>query len=423
MPIDASLLSIDLQEHAAWRRSLKVTVPADVVTAERKRITARVARQVKLPGFRAGRTPASVVEKRFGQAVNRELVDQVVGDAYRAALEQIDQNPISEGEVDDITWQPDEDLKFEISFDIRPEIELSHLSGFSVERPSSEVGDAEVEQVIERLRDQNGAWAPIEEGRPEAGDLVSLTATQLEDGEPDGEPQEYDLVLGQGDAIEDVESAVYTLEIGETGDFTVTFPEDFPNEARRGEKQELRLELRARKVRELPEVDDAFAKSVGDFETVDELRARIREDLEKEAVSQADSIVRGQLLDAIIAANEFEVPVSMVNRYLDQVLGNPKGADPERMMQAREAVKGEAERAVKRMMVIERIAEQESLAAEDDQIDDRVQEIAEANDTTPAKVYAELQKSGSIERLEREITEKQVFDWLLEKSDVVPAAK
>lgn len=423
MPIDASVLSIDLQEHAAWRRSLKVTVPADVVTAERKRITARVAKQVKLPGFRAGKTPASVVEKRFGQAVNRELVDQMVGDAYKAALEQVDQSPISEGEVEDITWEPEEDLRFEISFDIRPEIELSQLSGFSIERPSSEVGEQEVEQVIERLRDQNGAWKPVEEGRPEAGDLVSLTATQLEDGEPDGEPQEYDLTLGQGDAIEDVESAVYTLDIGGTGDFTVTFPEDFPNEARRGETQDLRLELRARKVRELPEVDDAFAKSVGEFETVDELKARIREDLEKEAVNQADSVVRGQLLDAIIDANAFEVPISMVNRYLDQVLGNPQGADPERMLQAREAVKGEAERAVKRMMVIERIAEQESLAADDDQIDDRVQEIAEANDTTPAKVYGELQKSGSLERLEREITEKQVFDWLLEQSDVVPAAK
>jgi len=421
MAIDASRLTIDVQEKPAWRRSLKVTVPADLVSSERRKITARLAKRVNLPGFRAGKTPASVVEKRFGPAVDRELVDTMVGDAYKVALEKADQRPISDGEVEDITWQPEEDLEFEISFDIRPEIELTRLSGFAVERPSSDVGDAEVEQVIERLRDQNGAWKPVEEGRPSAGDLVSLTVTQLEEGEPDSEPQEYDLQLGQGEAIEDVESAVYTLEIGETGDFTVTFPDDFPNEARRGQSQELRIELRARKERDLPDVDDAFAASVGDFESVDELRARIREDLEKEAVNQADSVARGQLLDAIIGANPFEVPVSMVNRYLDQVLGKGENADPERFAQARESVKGEAERAVKRMMVIERVADIQSLRAEDDQIDDRVQEIADANDTTPAKVYAELQKNGAIEQIEREITERQVFDWLLGQSEVTQA--
>lgn len=422
MPIDASDLKIDLEEGAAWRRTLKVTVPAALVTAERSKITSRIAKQVRMPGFRAGKTPPSVVEKKYGQAVNRELVDQMVNDAYQAALAQSDQRPISEGEIEDISWQPEQDLTFEISFDIRPEVELSRVTGFAVERPSSDVGDTEVDEVVERLREQNGAWQPVEEGRPTAGDMVSLTATQLEDGEPDAEPQEYDLVLGQGEAIEDVESAVYTLEVGETGDFTVTFPDDFPNEERRGDTQEIRLELRARKVRDLPEVDDDFAKSVGDFESVDDLRARIREDLEKEAESQAQSVVRGQLLDHIIEANPFDVPVSMVNRYLDQVLGDGEGADPQQLAQARESVKGEAERAVKRMMVIERVADMQSLRADDDQIDDRVQEIADANDTNPSKVYAELQKSGNLERLEREITERRVFDWLLEQSDVTPAA-
>lgn len=422
MPIDASDLTIDLEKGAAWRRTLKVSVPAALVSAERKKITARIAKQVRMPGFRAGKTPPSVVEKKYGQAVDRELVDQLVNDAYQAALGQSDQRPISEGEIEDISWQPEEDLTFEISFDIQPEIELSRVSGFSVERPSSDVGDAEVDEVVERLREQNGAWKPVEEGRPTAGDMVSLTATQLEDGEPDAEPQEYDLVLGQGEAIEDVESAVYTLEVGETGTFTVTFPDDFPNEERRGDSQEIRLELRARKERDLPEVDDDFATSVGDFESVEDLRSRIREDLQKEAESQSRSVVRGQLLDHIIEANPFDVPISMVNRYLDQVLGDGEGADPQRLAQARESVKGEAERAVKRMMVIERVADMQSLRADDDQIDDRVQEIADANDTNPAKVYAELQKSGNLERLEREITERLVFDWLLEQSEVTPAA-
>jgi len=422
MAIDAAQLDIAIEEGENWRRTMKVTVPADLVSAERKKITSQLAKRVNMPGFRAGKTPASVIEKRFGGEVNRQVIDQVVGDAYQSALAEQTLRPISEGEVGDLKWEPDQDLIFEISFDVRPEIELKTVGGFKLERPASEVGDKEIDEVIERLREQNGAWEPGEEGHPAAVDMVSLTATQKEDGEPTGEPQEYDLVLGQGDAIEDVEAAVYTLEVGGSGDFTVTFPDDFPNEARRGLSQDLTLELRARKVRDLPEVNDEFAASVGEFESVEVLRTRIQEDLQKEAVQQAEGIVRGQLLDAILDANPFEVPTSMVDRYLDSVLGDGKGADPERLAQAREQVRPEAERAVKRMMVIETVAETQGLEADEDQIDDRVQEIAEANDLPAGQVYSQLQKDGRIEQLERELTEKAVFAWLEEQSEITTAS-
>ena len=422
MTVEAAQLKIDLTEGEAWRRTLAVTVPADIVRAEREKISRTLAGRVRIPGFRAGRVPASVMEKRFGAALNQEMVDRVVGDAYREALRAQDLSPISEGEVEDISYEPDQDLTFSISFDVSPEIEFARVGGFSVERPAATVDDAAIDQVLERLRDQNGAWAPSEEGSPEAGDMVSVAVTRLDgDDGDDEEPRPYDLVLGDGDAIPDVEAAIYTLAVGEQGEFEVTFPDDFPNEERRGQSERLRIELRERKERQLPELDDSFARSVGDFEDLDTLRARIREDLMKEATDQAEGAVRGQLLNAIIEANPFAVPASMVDRYLDSILGNAEGADPERLAEARAQLLPEATRAVQRILVIEKVAEAEQLKATEDEIDDRIEEMAEKSKSNPAEVYARLQKSGRIEQLEREITETKVFEHLKAQSTVTDA--
>ena len=421
MTLDAAQLKIDVTEGEAWRRTLAVTVPADIVRTERRKIAKTLASRVKIPGFRSGKIPASVMEKRFGAALNQEMVDRVVGDAYREALKASDLSPISEGEVEELEYQPDADLTFKISFDVNPEVAFSRLGGFAVQRPVAEVKDEDVDRVLQRLREQNGAWATVEEGRPTAGDLVSVSVTRLDTDDGDDEARPYDLILGEGDAIPDVESAIYTLEVGEKGEFDVSFPDDFPNEERRGESEKLEIELRERKARELPDLDDAFARSLGDFEDLEALRARVQEDLTKEANDQAEGSVRGQLLNAIIEANPFEVPASMVDRYLDSILGDAQGADPERMAEAREQLRPEAVKAVQRILVIERVAEIEGLQSNDDEIDARVEEIAEKNDSNPAEVYARLQKAGRIDQLGREITEQKVFEHLKEQSTITDA--
>jgi trigger factor len=418
MSVDSSRLTIDVHEGEGWRRTVSVTVPAAEVQKERTRLARSFASRARLPGFRPGKVPTSVIEKHYGATLDQQMVDQVVNDAYRGALESHDLKPISDGELEDLQYEKEEDLTFRISFDVEPVVELERLGGFSVNRPAVQVGDDEVNRVLERLRDQNGHFEPVEEGRPEAGDMVALTVTRLEDHEVQGEPQDYDLVLGEGDAIPDVESAIYTLEVGEEGEFDVTFPDDFPNEERRGETEHLRIRLRERKVKRLPDLDDDFARSVGDFDSLDVLRERIRGDLEREAENEAEGAVRGQLLTAILEANPFPVPVSMVERYMDSVLGDTAEAPPERLEEIKGQLRPEAERAVKRFLVVDRVAEMHDLAATEDEVDERVQEIAERNRSNPAEVYARLQKSGRLEQLEREVTEAKVFDLLKEQSTV-----
>lgn len=418
MAIDASKLKVSLEEKERWRRTLSVTVPAALVEEERQRAAEKLASRMKLPGFRKGKIPASVVEKRYGQALRQETLDKLINEAYREALQLESLRPISEGTLEDVTYAPAEDLRFAISFDVQPQIELGRLGGFTAERPSPEVGEQEVEKVLERLREQNAVWSP-EEGSPEEGDLVQVRIERIGDGEEASEPREYEFVLGRDEAIPDVERAIATLVTGESGEFTVTFPDDFPDEERRGESRRLRITLLGRKLQELPELDDELARAVGEFESLDELRSTVREDLEREAAREARQAVRGRLLDQLVEANAFEVPRSMVDSYVEQVLGDTEDADPEELEEVRARIRPQAERAVKRALIIDRVAETQGLRATEEEVDGRVQEIAERNDTTPAKVYAQLQKSGRLSGVEREITENKVFDFLEGKSKIV----
>ncbi len=417
MAIEGAELQISVEEGERWRRTMNVIVPSGVVNSERRRLTGELAARVKLPGFRKGHVPSSVVEKRFGQSLSREALDKLIGAAYREALSQQELNPISEGEVDNVQYEPDHDLTFSISFDVRPEIELSRLGGFKVERPAVNGLEDKLEQVLGRLREEKGTWHPLEEGKPEDGNLVGVEIQRMNDGEV-GEAQPYQLVLGQGDAIPNIEEAIKSLEIDGSGDFVVRFPDDFPNEERRGQEEHLHIRLDSRQHLVLPELDAEFAKSLGEFEGVEDLNEKIQADLEKEAEEQAESVVRGKLLDAILDANPFTVPVSMVDRYVESVLGNPEGVPPEKLTEAKEQLSPQAEHAVKRILAIDRLSEIQELGATEEELDDRIEEISEKSGDTPAKIYASLQKGERLEALEREITERKVFDFLKEQSEI-----
>ncbi len=418
MTLDASSLQVSVEEQERWRRNMSVTVPAFVVQQEERRAAKQLASRARLKGFRKGRVPTKVIESRFGGTLRQEALDKLVGEAYRTALAAQDLTPISEGEILELSYEPEQDLVFSISFDVQPRIEVARLGGFAIERPVAEVNDEHVDKVLARIQEQNGAWKPMEEGQPEDRDLVSVLIKKLQ-GETTDEGKEYEFLLGQGDALPDIETAIKSLEAGASGEFDVSFPEDFPDESRRGDSERVQITLVARKIQELPELDDDLAKQVGDFETLDDLKARVREDLDKEAGEEVENVVRGRLLDMLLDANPFEVPASMVDRYISGVIGDQPKLDAERLEEIRASIRVEAEHAVKRLLIIEKVAETQGLAATEDDIDTRVEEIAEANESTAAKVYASLQKAGRLEMLERELTERKVFDFLKEQSEII----
>ncbi len=421
MTIDASRLQISVQEEERWRRRLSVTVPAALVAEEEKKAAAKLASRVKMKGFRKGHVPKQMVASRFGGALRQEALDRLINEAYRHALAAEDLRPISDGELEDMSYEPQQDLSFSIAFDVQPQIELGRLGGFVVERPRAEITDDHVAEILGNIREQNGAWKPVEDGTPENRDLVAVQIRRLDGDPPDAEGKDYEFILGEGQAIPEIEDAIRTLGPGDVGEFKVTFPEDFPDQKRRGVQEHIEVRLVGRKVLELPELDDALARQVGDFETLDALKARIREDLERDASEQVEGAIRGRLLDFLLEANPFEVPRSMVERYAEGVLGEQSKIPPERLEEIKESVRPEAERAVKRLLLIDRVAHIRDLHATEEELDKRIEEIAEKNQTAPEKVYASLQKSGRLEALERELTERKVFEFLKGQSEITEA--
>ena len=428
MPETSTELSVQVQEPASWRRRLAITVPSERVRRTRQSVAQRIAGNIRLPGFRKGHTPASIVERQFGPAIDQETLDRVIQDAYREVLDSQGLQPINQGQVENVHYHGgDSDLSFEVEFEVSPTVELGRIHGFTVTRPAETVGDDEVDAVLEQMRQDRGTLYPVEEGSPDYGDQVLVEITQLE-GEGDAtEPRRYRFELGGGQAIADIEAAILTLTAGGEGEFTVHFPEDFPDEAQRGKEQRLRIRLDEIRRKQLPELDDEFARGLGDFADLAALRVRVRGDLEENARRRADQGVRDLLIQQIVDANPFELPDSMVDRYLDFMTGEtdaqgrrrqaPAGAE-EQISQFRSLLRPQAEASLKRMLVVDQIADREGLRATADDVDARVEQLAAQQGRSPSEVWVELERSGRLQSLEAELTEERVFEHLRTRSTI-----
>ncbi|HEX2081253.1 MAG TPA: trigger factor [Longimicrobium sp.] len=428
-------LRVDVEEPASWSRRLSITVPGERVRRVRQSVAARLANSVRMPGFRKGHTPASLVERQFGEHINHETQEKVIDEAFREALTQSGLNPISPPQLVSAPHYHGEggDLHFDVEFEVQPKVELARTEGFQVVRPSDVVGEDEVDALLERLRTERATLVPLGEGeKPGYGDLVKVEITNLQPGEgEDAEPGEYRFELGEGQAIPDIESAIMTLSAGEEGEFTVTFPEDFPDEAQRGREQRLRIRLEEAQRKEMPELDDEFAKGLGEFETMAALRERVRGDLGADAKKRADAAVRDALIQQILEANPVEVAGSMVERYLDYMTGDTPDEQgrrrqrspeqEERISQLRAIMRPQAEASLKRMMVVEHIADREGLRPTADDVDARVEALAAQHGRTPSDLWVELERTGQMQALEAEILEDKVFEHLRSRNTVAQA--
>ena len=399
--------------------SLRVEVPVERVRAAEDKATAYYAKRARLPGFRKGKAPTAVVRKRFHDAIREEVLRELIGESWKAAVAQERLKPIADPRVRDLKFEENTPVTFELVVEVKPDIKIGRLGGFKLTRKVPRVTDEMVEAQIEELRRQKAPWAP-HAGTPASGDLVQITVATLEGGQSTDEKR-YELVLGQRQAIPDVETALMGMTPGQTADVEVKLPDDFPDPAKRGQPRTVRLTLHEAKRQELPPLDDAFAREIGDFETVADLRKAVRADLERDAVREADAEVRRQLLEQIVAANNLEAPRALVERLLAsyaQVYEIPDGQ--------LERFAGEfrpiAEAQVRRDLVLDFVMETHKLQATEDELDARIAQLAERRKIEPGQLYASLQKAGRLRELERGITEEKVMNHLLQQSTVTEAS-
>lgn len=417
MAVDAVDLKISVEKPGTWSRRLIITVPAERVDRERKSTLQRLSGRVRLPGFRKGKVPPAVMQKRFGPAIEQETLEKVMGEAYREAIQRESLKPITQGSIDRVDYESGKDLTFDVGFDVRPEVELERIGGFRVMREQASVADTQVDEVVQRLREEHAVWQPVTGETPLVGDAVVVEITALDDAAgTTGQARSYEIVLGEGQALPAIEDVVRTLTPGAEGDFTVELPEDGEPQATKPHR--IRVALREVKRPELPSADDAFAQSLGDFASVELLRDRIRVDLTREAENDAERQLRTALISQIIEANRFDVPASMTDEYLSRLLPEREGVDAKVMEDVRQASRPSAENAIRRMLIVERIADMESLHATAEEVDARLQKIADSLGRSLGDVRQQLQKGGRLHEIEEEITEDRVFDYLKSLSTI-----
>jgi trigger factor len=397
-------------------RLLQVEVPADAVRQAQERAARRYASSVRLPGFRPGKAPAAMVLKRFADAIRQEAVESLIQEAYKQVVEDGKLKLAAQPHVHDLKFSEGEPLTFELHIEVRPDIALERTHGFRVTRTERPINEDQIHQQLESLREQRASWVPVED-KPKEGDLVTaVLATSDENGQmPEG--KEFRLVLGGGQAIAGIEELIMSAKAGQTVEQPVKWPDDFPDESQRSKTKLVRVTLNDVKRKSLPDLDDAFAREVGDFESIDALRKAVRDDVVADATREADAEVRQKLIDEVAGANPFDVPPSWVLQLIGAYAEAYQVPEQEREKFATQ-FRPMAERQVRRDLIIDTIAEREKLASTEGELDDKITELATKRGTDAGQLYASLQKAGRLKEIERGITEEKVFKWLMERSTV-----
>src|SRR5438128_2577016 len=399
--------------------SLAVTVPVEQVQEAEARATSVYQRQARLPGFRKGKAPAALVKRQFAEDIRQQTLEELIRESWKAALAQEALKPIADPHIHNLKWDAGTPVTFEFHVEVKPELTLERIGKFHLKRTVPKVTEEQVLAQLTALREQKAPWVPVVGEKPALKDLVQGTIATRE-GDEVKDPKPYNTVLGEGKAVPEVEERIMSMLPGETLDATVRFPPDFPEEAKRGQTRAIRLTLQEVKRQHLPELDDAFAREVGDFESLDALRQAVRADLEKEAQREADAQLRRDLIEQIVQANRVAAPRPLVERAV-YVYAQAYGIPEDRLPEFAQEFRPVAEAQVRRDLILDWVVEHHGLRATAAELDARLQEVAARSGKTAAELRASLEKVKRLRDLERGLTEEKVFTFLVSQSTVESA--
>ena len=409
-------ITIQKTKEDAASASLQVTVPVDRVRAAEDRAIRYYAKRARLPGFRPGKAPDAVIRKRFEEAIRQNVLEEVIRESWETAQSSHGLKPVAQPHIHNLKFDEGGAIEFELHVEVKPKLELARVGGFTLKRQVPPVTDQEVTDRMVSLQEQKARWIPVEGAKPAPGQMVRVEVATWQDDEP-GPAQPYSLVIGQGQTIPDLEVRIMEMLPGATWEGEVKFPEDHADESRRGQSRRVRVNLLEVKSQDLPPLDDALAREVGEFENLDALKAALRTDLARDAEREADARVRDQLIEQLVAANNITAPPSLVDRVIK---GYAQAYEiPETQL---EKFAGEfrplAELQVKRELVLDTFIESKELKATEAELDERINAMALARGVAAGQLYSSLQKSNRLNELMRALTEEKAFKALLEQSTV-----
>ena len=460
-------MKVQVTESGNWRRTLEIEAPVEAVEERLQAAYKKYSKTLNLPGFRKGKIPVSLVRKQFGKSIQGEVVQEMVQEFYQEATKAEEITPISEAAIDEIDFEEGQPLVFKASVDIKPELELESYKGIQVTRPIFPVQDSHLESRLQAMQEENAAEQVVD--RPAGlGDVVVADVQEVdENGElVEGRRQEdQEIRLGRDPEApsKDLDNQLVGIIVGEDREIKLTHSEnpdtDDEHDHAHGEEDDggeedqdgsendpehddthdhgdhdhdhdhpqgdVRFQLTVKEIREriLPELDDEFAKDVGEFDSLDALKEQIQKDLQEQVDGMSRQRLQENIADALIKQNEFEPPDSMVDNYLDNMIesykqehqGHDHDIDEEGV---REQGRESAVRSIKRHLLLESIGDKENIEITEEDINKHLENLSARHNIEGQRLRQILSRSGQLEQIQSEIQSEKVFEFLIDQADV-----
>jgi len=413
------------------KREISVEVPAEEVRRETDALVQKYQKVARLPGFRAGHVPPSIIRQRFKEDLKSDVVESLVPRYFRKEAEKQGLVPVSQPRVTDLHIHEGEPLRFKASFEIMPEIKVEGYKELRAEHPAIEVKDEEVEEALNSVREQHATYTSVE-GRPlQDGDFAQASMDgRPKEAEDKTQPVHMDEVLieiGGKNTVPEFSENLRGANAGETREFEVKYPEDSTDKRLAGKTLVYTVKVQAIKQKNLPELNDEFAKELGEFTSLDQVRKQIRENMQAERKHDAEREAKDKLVNELVKRNEFEVPESLVDRQIDLRLERglralaAQGMKMEDMKKMdlprlRAGQRDQAVQDVKSSLLLDRIAELENIDVGEDELNHEIEALAQQTKQTSEAVRARLTQDGGLDRIRNRIRSEKTLEFLYHQS-------
>jgi trigger factor len=414
---------------SSTRREIQVEIPVDEVNRETESLIQKYQKLARIPGFRRGHVPASIIRQRFAEDLKSDVVEALVPRYFRKEAGKQGLIPISQPQVTDLHLKDNEPLRFKASFEVMPEIKVDGYKELRAEKPEIAVTDEEVAQSLNDLREQHATFTTVEGRALADGDYAQVSL----DGQPkdgDGKPVHMDEIMVEIAGKDTMPEFTENLRGASAGDervFEVVYAQDAAEQRLAGKTFTYTVKVHSIKQKSLPEVDDQFATQLGEFKNLDEVRQRIRESMEAERKHAAEHQAKDKLVAELVKRSEFEVPEALVDRQIDMRLERGLRALAAQGMKAEDIKKmdlnrlrvGQRDQAlqeVKASLVLDKIAEEEKIEVSDAEIDKEIEALATQSKQTPEAIRARLTRDGALDRIRNRIRSEKTLDFLYRQS-------
>jgi trigger factor len=418
------------------KKSVAVEIPSDIVDKEIDRVARSYSRQARIPGFRQGKVPPTLIKKRFREQILHDVAHDLIPRAIDEALRERGLEPVDTPDVRDVTLDEGQALTFTATFETLPPIDPGPLNTISLRRPAVTLEENAVEQTLTQLQGRAARYEPVEGRGVDDGDTVTLDVERLAPNAPDAPnapnapEHHHDVVVEIGGKANPpgFDENLKGLEAGASKTFTIHYPEDYAVKEMAGTSVEYSVTVKDVRTRVLPALDDEFAKDVGEFETLQALRDRVLQDLQREAEAEADRNLRSDLMKELAARVTVDIPESLVERELDRRTEEfarrlmDQNIDPRRANidwdQFRDSQREASRESVKSALALDEISRRENVTVSEEDVEKDVEKYAERSGLTPAAVRARLEKEGALSRLSAGLRREKTMDFVISQAQV-----